>query len=76
MTNYYKMQMMFFQEIDKLVVESIESRHDINVASAILDFSRRFGVSEKAVVKRLMLHCDTKPEMLKFKESDNMVVVL
>lgn len=62
MASFYTMQMIAFGKIDERISTTIKAGSSVNVAELILDITRNFPVSQKAVSRRVDLyvkaHCD------------------
>lgn len=70
MTSYYVTQMRAFEEIDKMLLQTIESGNSINIALFTLDFSKRYPVSPRTIIKRIELFVQANKDNVEIKNNE------
>lgn len=53
MVSHYKTQMIVFQDIDKRLIKISNNKNSESINSMILDYTKRFPISGRAVEKRI-----------------------
>lgn len=70
MTNYYTTQMIVFERIDDMISKTLNAGGSVNVSHVVLDITRNFPVSPKAVQKRIELYVDANKDSVEIVDGE------
>lgn len=68
--NYYTVQMLVFQEVDKKLAQVQGKNEPVSVNSIVLELTKRFPVSPKAIEKRINMFVSEHSNILELKNGE------
>ena len=71
--SYYKTQMIVFDKIDQQIKNTIANGSNLNIKQMVLDLTRNYPVSPKAVENRIKLYVEVNKDHIMILDGEVML---